>query len=107
MGALVPCGYNKANHKMHWATWKLETAIAQRREEISITDSECSRLSGAGDEPERYVGVDAVVLVPAGLGSVVALEDDSEQSGDPAQPAADVDVAVADVAVADVKGVRE
>jgi hypothetical protein len=64
-------------------------------------------LSGAGDEPERYVGVDAVVLVPAGLGSVVALEDDSEQSADPAQAAAAAAAVVADDVVADVKGVRE
>lgn len=59
-------------------------------------------MSEAGAESERYVGVDAVGLVPAGLGSVVALEGGFEESADPAPAAADV--AAADP---DVKGVHE
>lgn len=45
-------------------------------------------MSEAGAEPGRYVGVDAVVLAPAGLGSAVARGLDFGQNVGPVPAAA-------------------
>lgn len=60
-------------------------------------------MSEAGAEPGRYVGVDAAVLVQAGLDSAVVRELDFEQSAGPVPAAAGVAVA----AGPGVMGVRE